>query len=69
MEWDTDKRPQVSEVLQLPFLKSQMENFIVKKGFLSSGVAISSDSDPFAGLTPSQWLKKKKELKALEEAE
>ena len=53
-----------------------MENFIVKIGFLSSssqtiptGVGGEDQEDPFAGMTPAQRLKKKKELKALQEAE
>lgn len=46
-----------------------MENFITKKGFLSLSVSASAEDDPFAGMTPSQRLKKKKEIKAQEEAE
>ena len=42
MEKDTDKRPMVHEILQLPFLKASMENFIKKKGFLA-GVAATGD--------------------------
>ena len=40
-----------------------MENFISKKG------VVKEVEDPFEGMTPKERLRKKKELKAKEEAE
>jgi NIMA (never in mitosis gene a)-related kinase 1/4/5 len=55
IERDTEKRPQVAEILQLPFLKRQMENFVTKNSLLGPSPTMSkieSCDDPFAGLTP-----------------
>jgi len=45
-----------------------MEEFIKNKSF-GSFASSTTEDDPFAGLTPKERLKRKKELKAKEEAD
>ena len=71
-------RPMVNEILRLPFMKQIAVEFIQNKGFIKENQHIrikktnyhkqikqeEVEKDLFAGLTPSQIVKKRKLLKA-----
>lgn len=80
---EESKRPTVQEILLLPFLKSKMEDFINNKGDIGTDdlkvrtikpiekelTEEEKEAEMLKGLTPSQAVKKRKELKSLREAE
>lgn len=75
------QRPSVDEILRIPFMKEIAINFINKhsKGKITESVLIpikkteyhkdKVEEEMFKGMTPSQIMKKKKELKAQRRAE